>query len=51
LFDPFLVDKDSMNVVEAMLLAVNSAVEPSKRLSMYESVILVGGTSQIQGTI
>ena len=51
LFDPTLVDKDCMNVVEAMILAVSSAVEPSKRLSLYESVILVGGTSQIQGIL
>jgi actin-related protein len=50
LFNPQLVGKTCMSLPEAIYACVMASVEPSKRNSLWENIILAGGTSKLNGT-
>ncbi|KAI8819907.1 actin family [Fimicolochytrium jonesii] len=49
LFDPSLASKSTLNIPEACYLAVTEACEPEKRTSLWEAIVLTGGSCQIKG--
>ncbi|KAJ3253472.1 general RNA polymerase II transcription factor [Boothiomyces macroporosus] len=49
LFYPYLIGKNCMGIHEALKLVINSTSEPSRRVALWESIVLCGGTSNLQG--